>query len=122
MPLRLYRCPDCDYEMKRFDKKSEPKLSPYCVRCYTNEECMTRTKKVIGAPSAKFMEKTDVNKNMSNMVGQQKELLERSRNHSRDHGLDDLIQENESKIAKDNNWLVENSNGSLRKRRKIDDI
>lgn len=122
MPLRLYKCPECDYEQKRMDKKSEPKLSPYCKRCYTQEDTMIRTKRVIGSPQAKFMEKVDAFKNKSNMQGQQKMLLERSRAHTRDHASDDLIQTNEVEIAKKNQWLVENSDGSLRKRKKIDDI
>lgn len=122
MPLRLYKCPECGYEQKRMDKKSEPKLPPYCKRCYTQDEKEVRTKRVIGAPQAKFMEKVDAFKNKSNMKDQQKILLERSREHSRDHGLDDLIQTNEADLAKKNQWLVENSDGSLRKRKKIDDI
>lgn len=110
MPLRMWTCKKCKVDLTTFNK------SPIC------EGCDKEMETVLQAPKAKFMEKTSVSKNTSNMKGQQKELLERSRNHSRDHGLDDLIQENEIKVAKDNKWLVENSNGSLRKRRKIDDI
>lgn len=122
MPLRLYRCPECGHEQRRMDKKEEPKLSPYCHKCYVEEDKEVRTKKVLGAPQAKFMEKTDSFRNKSNMKDQQKILLERSRVHTRDQAADDLIQSNEADIAKKNQWLVENSDGSLRKRKKIDDI
>jgi len=123
MPLRLYKCPECSHEQRKMYRRDVVTLSPYCERCYVLDEIMIRTKRVIGAPQAKFMEKVDANKNKSNLVGQQKMLLERSREHTRDsEAADDLIQTNEVEVATKNSWLVKNSDGSLRKRKKIDDI
>ena len=119
MPVRKYKCHKCSYVCRAFDRKSG--LEPLCDRCLIERKTDVRMARIIGAPQAKFMEKIDSNKNRSNMKDQQKMLLERSRVHTRDQAADDLIQANEEEVATKNQWLVKNSDGSLRKRKGIDD-
>lgn len=123
MPLRLYRCPVCGHEQRRMDRSGESKLAPLCEVCNAQNETEVRTERVIGSPQAKFMEKVDQAKNKSNLKGQQKMLLERSRVHTRDsEAADELIQTNEVEVAEKNAWLVRDSSGNLRKRKGIDDL
>lgn len=70
------------------------------------------------APQAKFMEPRDKAKGKSVLKDQNKLLKERSRNHSRDQELDELITMNSKDLAVKNKWVNEDG----RKRKKIDDI
>jgi phosphoglycerate-specific signal transduction histidine kinase len=120
MPIKTHKCPECGFVETAMRKPTS--VPPRCEKCYYEREIDVRMNRVFKAPEAKFMEKTDSFRNKSKRIGQDKELLERARVHSRDHALDELIQTNEAEIVKKNKWLVENSDGSLRKRKKIDDI
>ena len=113
MPVRYYECQNVECGITFRSMKDKPK----CPECET-----TILKKLLKAPQAKFLEKLDPEKNKSRLKDSDKILKERSRNHSRDNDLMDLVQMNEGDKAIQNQWLVENSDGSLRKRKKIDDI
>lgn len=73
---------------------------------------------VFQAPQAKMLEPVSKFKGKSQLKDQQKILRARTRNHARDHDLEDLITTNSKEVVKKNKWV--NSDG--RKRRKIDDL
>ena len=104
MPLRLFECPECGIQFKT--KQSHPM------------HCDAVAEPVMSAPDVKFMEKMDAEKGRSQMIGQQQILKERSRKHSRDVEMHDLIQNNETELSFQNGWL--NKDG--KKRTGIDDL
>jgi len=77
---------------------------------------------VIKAPSSKTMECSDETTGKSKIKGVDKTLKERARNHSRDTGIDDLIQINRN-AGSDESAINQNFlNEKGEKRRKVDDI
>lgn len=105
MPFRWFKCTQCE---EKFRSRSE-----HPTHCGD-----ALAEMLVSAPATKFMEKTDQDRGKSSMVGQEKILKERARNHSRDVELDDLIQGNDKKTVQDNQWIT--STGQ--KRRAIDDL
>lgn len=113
MPVRYFKCQEeeCEEVFRTF------KDNPSCPKCKNK-----KVKKLLKAPEAKFMESVDPERGKSRMKDADKILKERARNHSRDNDLMDLVQMNDGDMAIQNKWLVEDSDGTLRKRRKIDDL
>ncbi|MCG3175430.1 MAG: hypothetical protein MOGMAGMI_00359 [Candidatus Omnitrophica bacterium] len=113
MTLKLYSCPNCGFEKESFKDLSKDEC-PQKI----DEECAFLSPK-ISCPSSKFMVKVNSATNKSKLKDSDKMLKERSRNHSRDVDLDDVIQLNKTNsFAVSNNFL--NEKGERRK--KIDDI
>lgn len=114
MPVRYYECPVCR-KMVRTMKKEVPK-------CNHGEEAIAISmQEVLVAPELKFQEYKDhiaKEKGRPQLKNQQRILRERTRNHSRDYEMHDLIQSNDPDEAKKNQWV--NEDGSVRK--KIDDM
>jgi hypothetical protein len=111
MPLFNYECQNCGTQLETFKK------DPVCS-CSGEAKTM---KKKLAAPPAKFMEPRGPEakeRGRSVMKNQDKILRERTRNHSRDVELGDLIQTNKPEVVQAAGWL--NDQGT--KRRKIDDI
>ncbi len=105
MAIFYYKCAVCDCTFRT--KKVDP------------SHCDILAKKLMSVPSVKYMEKTDPFMNTSTLKDMDAITLERSRNHSRDHELDGLIQENrEHTNPHDNQWL----NKAGKKRSKMDDL
>ncbi len=105
MPLRYYKHKETG-EIKKSLKKIEDE---------DYEE-------IIMAPGSKFMECTNKATGKSKIKGLTKMLKERSRNHSRDVDLDDLIQTNRQVEGTETNIKMNFLNEKGEKRRKIDDI
>jgi len=103
MPLRYWKCPECEEVYRSF--KEAP------------SHCEIASEQLLSAPKTKFQE-TDEWTGKSKVVGEEKVLKARARNHSRDHDLDDLIAKNDRHTAKQNHWITE----SGQKRRAIDDL
>lgn len=104
MPLRDYKCSVCDETFKSF--KSAP------------EHCNMPAGKLLSAPQSKFMEPTNKEKGYSKLRDQDKIVKARSRNHSRDHEIHDIIQGGQMEKARAIHWIK--ANGQTRG--KIDDI
>ncbi len=111
MPLFSYQCKECE-EVKETFKKN-----PTC-ECTGSEVAM---EKFLSAPGLKMMEPRGPEakeRGKSVLKNQNKMLRERTRNHSRDCDLNDLIQTNAPEVVEAAGWL----NSNRTKRRKIDDI
>lgn len=104
MALKKWKCQKCKQETETF--KNAP------------VHCELPMQLELEAPQAKFMEPRDKAKGKSVLKDQNKLLKERSRNHSRDQELDELITMNSKDLAVKNKWVNEDG----RKRKKIDDI
>lgn len=104
MPLRTFECKVCGAKLRtKFDKPLH---------------CDVEAVSVLEAPTTKFLERVDFDKNKSQMVDQQKILKERARANSRDVDTIDLIEKNPMDEAIKNKWVKED--GTTRK--KIDDL
>jgi len=115
MALRIYKCPLCK-KVKRTLKKSVPK----CNRDKKGNSHPVKTmKEEIPVPGSKFLECANAATGKSKLRNKNKILLERSRNHSRDHSLDDTIQINrDNELGVSNNLLNEHG----QRRKKVDDL
>ena len=102
MALREWSCPTCNAT-----KRS--KEQPIC--------CGANMVENLTVPSVKMLEPADKDSGKSQLKDQQKLLKERARAYSRDVELHDLIQNNDPRISKQNNWI--NKDGV--KRKAIDD-
>lgn len=107
MPFRRYKCPECDTEIETKQRH------PHCP----HHDYVVEMKLMLTTPNVKLQE-TDPYTGKSRLQNQDKILKERARNHARDNELDDLIAMNDSKSAKDNQWIVEGG----RKRKAVDDL
>lgn len=105
MAIWNYNCAICGCTFRT--KKSNP------------EHCGIGAEKLLSVPSIKYMEKADPILGISALKDMDSITLERSRNHSRDHELDELIQENrEHTNPHDNQWLTKDG----LKRKAISDL
>lgn len=114
MPIRRFKCPLCGYERETF--KKEPK-------CNHNQEeegtpvPLVLMEVMLTVPQTRFLEATVKERGKSQLVGQQKDLKERARAHSRDVEMDEFIQKNDTETAHAAGWVK--PDGS--KRKAIDD-
>ncbi len=105
MAIWHFKCEICGQVFRT--KKTEP------------SHCDKLAKKLMSIPQVKYMEKSDPFMGSSTLKDMDAITLERSRNYSRDHELDELIQENkEHTNPHDNAWLTKNGT----KRTKMDDL
>jgi hypothetical protein len=105
MALLKYQCKKCKAEKETL-KKEIP------------EHCGEPMKKVISAPGTKLMETVNPATGRKRLKDQQKILLERARNHSRDVEGHELVQMNKANDVVKINQL----NAQGKKRTKLDDI
>lgn len=104
MAIWMYECEECGVQFKT--KRANP------------EHCGKISKKLMNRPSVKLLEKEDPFFGKSNLVGSDAIFLERSRNYSRDHETQDLIEMNKDHTNPEKQgWVVDG-----RSRRKIDDL
>lgn len=103
MSLKNWKCKLCNEVFQSFEQAPE--------------HCGQPTKLSLGAPQAKFLEpRTPGGKSV--LKNQDKILKARSREHARDHDLDELIASNSHQLARQNEWITDKG----RKRKRIDDI
>lgn len=103
MALRIWQCKTCNEVIKTF--KNDP------IHC---NEIMDLQ---LAAPQAKMLEpRTPGGKSV--LKDQNKILRARSRDHTRDFELDELIANNSKDLARKNMWITDKG----RKRTRIDDI
>lgn len=113
MPVRYFECPECG-AMTRTLKR----VKPTCVHAETAKSYPME--EVLVAPELKFQEYKDhvaKEKGKAQLKDQDRILRERTRSHSREHEMHDLVQSNDREEAVRNQWI--NEDGSVRK--KIDD-
>lgn len=104
MALKNWKCQVCNETFGSFDAAPE--------------HCEKPAKVCFHAPQAKFMEPRPGKPGKSILKNQNKILKARTREHSRNFELDELIANNSEVLAKQNQWITDKG----RKRTRIDDI
>lgn len=116
MPLRYFKCPACGHETETLRNKT-----PKCNHGQEEEGMpfpLSEMEEVLVPPNTKLMETVDPVTGRKRVKNQQKALLERARNYSRDKEIDELIQMNKDNELTGKQFL--NKDG--KRRTKLDDI